>query len=309
MKTSPFAASDLQTKPEIFRAMDPPACLAVCGHPVAHSLSPAMHNAALREAGHTMQYVAIDVPPESALEAFRAMPAAGFLGTNVTIPLKQEALEACDEVEEDVRRMGAVNTLLFENGKTYGFSTDGPGLVRALRDEFYVDLKDLRVMLLGAGGGAGRAVAFQCAREGCERLILVNRTAEKAHELRSELSGYFGGDRLAGPAERLVSIPWEEPSIRTELERCDLIVNASAVGMKRTDPPALSASLLTANLLVYDTVYSAGKTKLVEAAESVGARAANGRSMLLHQGALSYEIWFNRSAPLSAMRSALQNAD
>jgi len=303
-----YSAADLLDKPETFAALQPPARLAVFGHPVAHSLSPAMHNAALKSAGQDLQYVKIDVTPEQAARAFRALGPAGFLGTNVTIPHKAAALEACDEVDDTAARMGSVNTVVVRDGRLLGFNTDGPGLVRAIREEFYVDLKDLRVLLLGAGGGAGRAIAVQCALEGCERLVLVNRTADKAKSLQAELTPFFQNDRLLGPSERLSTIDWELPLLAEELERCDLIINATSVGMKRTDPPLLPQSLLTANLLVFDTVYAGGKSKLVEDAESVGARTANGLTMLLHQGALSYEIWFDRPAPLDVMRAALRSA-
>jgi len=136
---------------------------------------------------------------------------------------------------------------------------------------------------------------------------LVNRTFEKAEALANELGSRFESDRLQGPADKCLAIAWEDDPLREQLALADILINASAVGMKRTDPPAISQNLLTPNLLVYDTVYANGKTKLLEDAESAGARTANGLSMLLHQGALSFEIWFNRPAPLDAMRTALRS--
>jgi shikimate dehydrogenase len=298
-----YTLSDLQSG--VLQKLDPPARLSVFGDPVAHSKSPGFHNAALKACGIAAQYVKIHVTPDQAAEAFRALPAAGFLGTNVTIPHKAVALATVDEADEYARQSGAVNTVVVDGGKLLGFNTDGPGLVRALREEFFVDLRDLRVLLLGAGGGAGRAIAVQCAREGCERLVLANRTVEKARELASELSPYFRSDRLIGPAERIQAISLDESALRSQIEQVDLVINATSVGMKRSDPPVLPAHLLTANLLVYDTVYAAGRSRLLEDAQAAGARTANGMSMLLHQGALSFEIWFNRPAPLEAMRAAL----
>jgi len=177
--------------------------------------------------------------------------------------------------------------------------------VRAVRSEFSVDLRDLRVMLLGAGGGAGRAIAVQCALEGCERLVLVNRTFEKARALAAELEPHFRGARLLGPLARLEALPWEPAPLAAALENTDLVINATSCGMKRGDPPVLPASLLKPHLMVYDTIYTAHRTPLLADAEAVGARAANGLSMLLHQGALAFEIWFNREAPLEAMRQGL----
>jgi len=301
-----YSSSDLLQNPGVFAAAQPPIRLSVFGNPVAHSRSPGMHNAALQAAGIEAQYVRIQVEPADANQAFKALPGAGFIGTNVTIPFKAEALAACDRVDEPARLMGSVNTVVVEGEQLIGFNTDGPGLVRAIREEFYTDLRDLRVLLLGAGGGAGRGIAVQCALEGCERLVLVNRTLEKARELETLLRPHFSSDRLVGPAERLQVIPWEENALRTQLAQTDIIINATSLGMKRSDPPLLPQSLLTPNLLVYDTVYATGKSRLVEDAEAVGARAANGLSMLLHQGALSFEIWFNQKAPLEAMRAALR---
>jgi shikimate dehydrogenase len=179
--------------------------------------------------------------------------------------------------------------------------------VRAIREKFSVDLRDLRVVLLGAGGGAGRAIAVQCAVERCERLVLMNRTVEKIQPLAAELAPYFQTEKLSGPAERIVAIPFDDDALRRELENADILINATSLGMKRTDPPAISPALLTANLLVYDTVYAGGTSRLLEDAAAAGARCANGLGMLLHQGALSFEIWFNRAAPLEEMRRALHS--
>jgi shikimate dehydrogenase len=300
-----FTTADLLDGGAVLRALTPPARLSVFGDPVAHSKSPAFHNAALRAAGIDAQYVKIHVRPDEAAAAFRALPAAGFLGTNVTIPHKAAALATVDEADDYARASGAVNTVLVEGERLLGFNTDGPGFVRAIREEFLCDVRDLRVMILGAGGGAGRAIAVQCALERCERLVLVNRTVEKARALAAELAPHFRSDRLLGPAERLAAIPHENTALAAELAHVDLIVNASSVGMKRSDPALLPQAFLTPNLMVYDAIYAGGKTRLVEDAEQAGARAANGLSMLLHQGALAFEIWFNRPAPLEVMRAAL----
>lgn len=304
--TDIYPASDLSSGS--LSRLSPPARLSVFGDPVAHSKSPAFHNAALKAVGIDAQYVKIHVRPEELPDALRALPGAGFIGTNVTIPHKAGALAGVDEADDYARKSGAVNTVVVDGSRLIGFNTDGPGLLRAIREEFSVDLRDLRVMLLGAGGGAGRAIAVQCAMENCERLVLVNRTAEKATDLARELSPFFRSDRLVGPVERIQAIPHDERHLREQLAGVDLVINASSVGMKRTDAPLIPAGLLTANLMVYDTVYASGKSRLIEDAEAAGARAANGLSMLLHQGALSFEIWFNQSAPLEVMRSALKSA-
>lgn len=305
MSETIYSAADLADGGRVFRELTPPARLGVFGDPVAHSRSPGFHNAALQATGVSAQYVKIHATPDAFPAALRALPGADFLGANVTIPHKAAALAGVDRADDYARRSGAVNTLVVEGEKLAGYNTDGPGLVRAVREEFSVDLRDLRVMLLGAGGGAGRAIAVQCAIEGCERLVLVNRTVEKAAALAKELAADFRSDRLVGPIDRLAAIPHELSALREQLSATDLVINATSLGMKRSDPPLIPAALLTANLMVYDTVYAAGDSRLIEEARAAGCRAANGLSMLLHQGALSFEIWFNRPAPLEAMRAAL----
>lgn len=302
-----FSAEDFLSNPGGFANFDPPVRLAVMGDPVAHSRSPGFQNAALHFCGIRAHYTRLHVPPERFGEVLRGLPAAGFLGANVTIPHKAAALEGVDKADAYAKASGSVNTVVVNGDKLMGFNTDGPGLSRAIREEFSVDLRDLRVVLLGAGGGAGRAIAVQCAMERCERLVLVNRTLDKARALATELAPYFHSERLSGPAERIVAIPFDDDSLRREFENADLLINATSLGMKRTDPPVLSPSLLTANLLVYDTVYAGGTSRLLEDAAAAGARVANGLGMLLHQGALSFEIWFNRPAPLEEMRRALHS--
>ena len=303
-----FSASDLISNPSLFASFDPPVRLGVFGDPVAHSRSPAFQNAALEACGIPARYAKFHIPADRFAEAARALPAAGFLGANVTIPHKAAALAAVDHADDYARAAGSVNTLVVEGDRLLGFNTDGPGLVRAIREEFLVDLRDLRVVLLGAGGGAGRAIALQCAMEHCARLVLANRSPEKTAALEKQLRPFFESDHLSGPAERLVAIPLEESALRRELENADIVINATSLGMKRSDPPVITPSLLTPNLLVYDTVYAGGTTRLLEDAAAAGARGANGLSMLLHQGALAFEIWFNRPAPLDAMRRALLSA-
>ncbi len=302
-----FSAEDILSNPSKFVGFDPPVRLGVIGDPVAHSRSPSFQNAALLSCGIPARYTKLHVPPARLHEVLRALPVAGFLGANVTIPHKVAALSGVDEADAYARASGSVNTIVVNGEKLIGFNTDGPGLMRAIREEFHVDLRDLRVVLLGAGGGAGRAIAVQCAMERCDRLVLVNRTLEKAQTLALELAPYFQTERLSGPVERIVAIPFDDDLLRRELENADILINATSLGMKRTDPPVISPALLTANLLVYDTVYAGGASRLLEDAAAAGARVANGLGMLLHQGALSFEIWFNRAAPLKEMRRAIHS--
>lgn len=284
---------------------EPAVRLGVFGHPVAHSLSPQMQNAALEHLGLGMRYGGFDIAPDELERALRLLPQLGFVGANITIPHKIAAAQLVDELDDFARKVGAINTIRVDGEKLLGSNTDGAGFARAIRSEFSVDLRDLRVLLLGAGGGAGRSIAMQCAMEGSERLVLVNRTHDKAQQLAAELKDYFADVRVAGPVPRLEAVPWDEHALRLQIANSDLLVNASSLGMRRADPSPIPASALAPHLMVYDTVYASGRTALLVAAEEAGARGANGLSMLLHQGALAFESWFDRDAPIEVMRAAL----
>jgi shikimate dehydrogenase len=303
-----FTLGDLRARAEGSGPIAAEVRLAVLGSPVEHSLSPAMHNAALESLGSDLRYAKIECPPENLAEAVDLARRAGFVGLNLTIPHKFEALTLCNELDDTARQLGAVNTLLFDGSRIVGFNTDGPGLVRAIREVFAFDLRDLRVMVLGAGGGAGSAAALQCALEKCPRLVLVNRTENKAHDIAKRASALLHTDRLEGPEDPVTVIPLEESDLREQLTRTDLVINATSLGMKRTDPRLIPAALLTPDLMVYDMIYRPAVTRLLEDAQNAGARTANGLSLLLHQGALSLETWLNRPAPIDVMRRALEKA-
>jgi len=312
MSASPqavYTIDDLRRWPEATRDLDKPARLAVFGDPVAHSKSPQLHEPALETCQIDSHYVRLAIKPAELEEALGLCQKHDFIGVNLTIPHKQEALTLLDEIDSHAKELGAVNTVLFEGGQMLGYNTDGPGLVQAVRYEFGMDVRDLRVLIVGAGGGAGRGIAVQCSMEHCQRLVMTNRTLEKAEALLPLLKSRMEDHRVPGPVKRLEVVPFDPDAIQQQLARIDLIINASAIGMKRMDPPALPREILMPHLMVYDTVYAAGgRTKLMQAAEEVGARAANGLSMLLYQGAFAFEIWFNREAPVEAMRRGLLEA-
>jgi shikimate dehydrogenase len=295
-----YTLTDLQR----WKAINPPIRLGVLGDPVAHSLSAQIQNAALEACKIDMQYGRFQISPTDLREALKLIRALDFVGENLTVPHKIAACAFVHEIEENAKRIGAINTIKMEKAKLRGYNTDGRGFARAIRQEFAVDLRDLRVMLLGAGGAA-RAIAFQCAKENCERLVIANRTVEKAKQLTEELRDYFAGPRVLGPVARLQAIPWEESSIRFQIAHLDLIVNATPLGLNRSDPSPIPARLLAPHLMIYDTVYGDSRTAFVSAAVEAGARAVNGLAMLLHQGALAFEIWFERVAPIEVMRQAL----
>jgi len=262
-----------------------------------------MHNPALQACGIDAQYVRVQVPVGSVKEAFGLFVKHGFLGVNITIPHKFEALEAVDVLDPLARRLGAVNTLAIRDGQMFGYNTDGPGFLRSVKEAFGADVKDLRLLILGAAGGAGRAVAVQSVLSGCRHLLLANRTESKLAPLLNELSG------LTDPSApvQLQTCTLDPADLAARLPEVDLIVNATSVGMKAEDAPLLPAGCLEARHFVYDMVYRAsGPTELIQAATAAGAPYADGMCLLLHQGAISFEHWFpNEPAPIEVMRKGL----
>lgn len=280
----------------------PPARLAVIGDPIAHSRSPQMHNPALRARGIDAQYIRVQVPAGQVAGAFRQFARCGFLGVNITIPHKFEALDAVDVIDPLARQLGAVNTLAVRAGKLHGHNSDGPGFLRSVKEAFGVEVKDLRVLVLGAGGGAGRAVAVQSALEKCPQLVLANRTAEKAQALAGEVA-------KLSPQTVVRVISWTDEAVSAMLPGVDLIVNATSLGMKSADGRLLPAAVIEARHLIFDMVYRAdGETPLIADAKKAGAKVVDGLTLLLHQGAISFEHWFPGPAPLEVLREGLHMA-
>jgi len=295
-----FSATDLALSARgegPLKALHPPARLAIFGDPVAHSASPPMQNAALTARGVEAQYVRIRVTPEELPNALRNLAPAGFLGASLTIPHKQKAIPLVDHLDDRAEILGAINTVRIQDGMTHGHNTDAPGFAAAIREDFGIPLRDLRVLILGGAGGAGRAITVQCALEGCPSITIANRNRAKGDTLAAKIHKTLG--------KEIHSIPLESGEIRNALASADLIINATPLGMKTGDPPPLPEGLLESRHLVYDTVYSGGETALLRQARLAGARSANGFSMLLHQGVLQNALWFGEPVPVEKMRAAL----
>ncbi len=303
--TDRYTLADLENWRERAGDVDPPIRLGVFGDPVAHSLSPQLQNAALEACKIDTRYARFHIRTNELRSALRFLRELDLIGINLTVPHKIAAFAQIDEADEFATHAGAVNTIRVREKKLVGSNTDGDGFLQAVRSEFSVDVRDLRIMLIGAGGGTGHAIAWQCALENCERLVLVNRTCEKAQALAGQLRPYFAGPRVLGPAARLETVTWDERALRAQLADIDLIVNATPLGMNANDPSPVPARLLAPHHMVFDCVYGPSKTSLLRAADEAGARGANGLSMLLHQGALAFQIWFDREAPIDAMRKAV----
>jgi shikimate dehydrogenase len=270
----------------------------VFGAPVTHTASPAMHNAAFAALGLNWVYLPFHVEPLNLRSALLGARDMGLVGVNLTVPHKVLALGVMDELTEDARRAGAVNTVAVTDGKLCGFNTDGYGFAAAIRAEFNLELKGLRVLILGAGGAA-RAIALHCSVDGVAEIIIANRTTTNVEPLVEE---------LARRQTHCRSLPLQADMLAAAMPQMDLIVNATSVGLKEGESLGLPAGLFSTRHCVYDAVYRPATTDLLNTAARAGARVANGLEMLLHQGARSFEIWTKQTAPLAVMRRALRAA-
>jgi shikimate dehydrogenase len=294
-----YTLADLRSRELLDEGADKPARLAVIGYPVAHSASPGMHHPALNAAGINARYIRLEIEPGQVAEAFDRMKLLGFLGCNVTVPHKLDAMAACDEVHPDARVLGAVNTIRFDGEMVRGFNTDGPGFERAVEDDFRTNFASLSVAIIGAGGGAGGAIATQACLSGVRRLLLVNRSLEKLGPLVERLVAIR-------PDIEITAISLDDPSLAGLCLESDLVVNTSSVGLKPGDPAILHEGCLRKGHLVYDTIYQPAVTPLLALANEMGCRTANGLSMLIHQGALAFQHWFPGADPLAVMKRALK---
>ncbi len=270
----------------------------VFGSPVAHTASPAMHNAAFVALKMNWAYLAFNVEPQSLRSALCGARDMGMTGVNLTVPHKIVALDIVDEVHSEARKLGAVNTIVMEHRRLRGFNTDGYGIVKALKEEFNFSLKDKRVLVLGAGG-AGKAIAVKCALEGAAKLFVANRTTAKLEPIARE---------LRTTKTQFVPLELKADDIMRIIGEVDLLVNATSVGLREGESLGLPAALFSGKLLVYETIYRPAETDLLRTAAAAGAKVANGLSMLLYQGAKSFEIWTKSKAPLAVMRQALRAA-
>ena len=261
----------------------------IFGDPIKHSLSPAMQNAALLALGEAACYHAFRVSREDLRCALLGAKAMGFSGLNLTIPLKEKALQL-DILEPDplASAIGAVNTISFTESGMVGYNTDGWGALRALYDAG-VEIQGKMALIIGAGGAA-RAIAYTLQQEGAE-ISIANRSINKAQELAAQVGACgFGLSDL----ERLV-------------DKADIIINCTSVGMREGDPRLLRTGLLKSSQAAFDIIYNR-ETELLQDARATGAVSVDGVMMLVHQGAKALEIWTGKGAPLRVMERAVREA-
>jgi len=269
------------------------------GHPVAHSLSGAMQQAAFDSKGIDARYEVWDKLHLELAEAIVELRGDDFLGANVTIPHKEKVVPLVDRTTEEAHATGAVNTVTKEGRKLVGHNSDVAGFDIALQTLVGKQKMPRQAVVLGAGGGA-RAVVFGLIREGFQRVIVFNRHLHRAEGLVK----FFG--RSAAHME-LRAMPWHESVIEAELSKTRIVVNATSVGLAADETP-IPGELIPPDLLLLDLVYNPARTRLMREAEAAGCQVMNGELMLLHQGAASFQLWTGEPAPLDLMREALEAA-
>jgi shikimate dehydrogenase len=274
----------------------------IFGCPVEHTFSPAIHNAAFAAAGLDYAYVPFRVEPGRLAAAVEALRALGMVGVNVTIPHKETVLPLLDELSDEAKLIGAVNTIVNRSGKLYGDNTDGKGYLRALREAGF-EPAGKTVLFLGAGGAA-RAVAMQLALAGVKKINFANRTSRRAGELAHSVAEATG--------IQVETIPWPDQAEgklpARFLAESDLVVQATPLGMSPHIDEAvpLPFEVFRPGQVASDLIYNPVETLFLKKAGQVGADTVNGMGMLLHQGALAFELWTGAAAPLEVMRAALK---
>jgi len=267
------------------------------GHPVAHSLSGAMQQAAFDDAGIDARYELWDRAPVALAEAVAELRTDDFLGANVTIPHKERVVAHVDRLTDEAHATGAVNTITREGKKLVGHNTDVAGFKVALDQLVGRQKMPRQAVVLGAGGGS-RAVVYSLIREGFQRVVVFNRHLHRAESLVKHFS------RSAAHMD-LRAMPWHESIIEAELVKAKVLVNATAIGLLADESP-VPGEILTPDLLVLDLIYS--RTRLLLDAERAGCTVSDGGTMLLNQGAASFTLWTGQPAPFDVMQAALEDA-
>ncbi len=277
------------------------SALGIIGHPIGHSISPRFQQAGLDSLAVDHRYLPYDVHPDLVRDFVASLRSDSVRGINVTVPHKEAVMPFLDEIDEWAAEAGAVNTIVNRAGRLVGYNTDGYGFLRALRESGGLDPAGKRVLILGAGGSA-RGVVQALLRAGVAELVIANRTLERAEAL-AELAANRGVPAwpIRLDALQTGNVP----------EGADLIVNCTSLGMHHgpdEDASPLPASQIPPSALVYDLVYNPMLTPLLREAQTAGALTLGGISMLVYQGAASFELWLERPAPVSVMMDAAMSA-
>ncbi len=271
------------------------------GHPVTHSLSPVMHEAAFEHSGLDYRYLLFDIYPPNLKKALDSLFPLGFRGINLTLPHKKRAIAFLDRVTDEAKMIGAVNTIVVDHGKLIGHNTDGKGFIASIERDARVKLKNKKVVILGAGGAA-HAIATELALAGVGKMSIFNIVLYEAKDLAIRIKRYIH----SSDTEFFLLKPGDV--LDEKIRGADIIINATSVGLKESDPLLVNPSVIDDRHLVCDVIYNPPKTKLLEAAHKRKAKTLNGLGMLLYQGAISFELWTGKKAPLQVMKTVLEKA-
>jgi|SRR5665811_1515897 len=274
--------------------------IGILGHPVSHTLSPRMQNAAFQSMGLDICYVPLDVSPEALKDAIDGIKAMGFIGANVTIPHKVDAANMMDRLERIAAITGAVNTIVNESGSLVGHNTDGIGFIRALEEVVDVDFQTARPLIIGAGGAA-RSIAVALAEKSIERLTVINRDRQRSSDLKVMLNASF--------PDLPVEISTFEEDMEGPILASNIVINATSIGLEGSlKMPPVPVDRLTKDHVVCDIVYKQSQeTPFLAAAGGEGATTLGGLGMLLHQGAAAIRLWTGVEAPIGVMRGAVES--
>ena len=258
-----------------------------------------MQEAAFQALGIDAEYLRVEIPGGNLPDAIPQLRKAGFLGWNCTLPHKEAMFSLCYETDAAAREASSVNTVVVSEKGLKGHSTDADGWEDAVKEAWKLDFRTQQILILGCGG-VGRTLAARVAGQGCRALILCNRSPEKASRLAEEIRPHAKGS--------VGMVAWNSPDIQQAMQKTDLFIQATSLGLSNQDPLPLPETCLRPGLKIYDTVYRKDFTPLVRLARARGVEALDGLGMLLHQGARAFRIWTGKEAPLSDMRRALEQA-
>jgi shikimate dehydrogenase len=271
----------------------------VIGHPIKHSFSPMMHNYAFNKLGLEYVYLPFDISTTGLQDSLKGMVALGIKGFNVTIPHKERIIEYLDELSDSAKIVGAVNTVVNDNGTLIGYNTDVNGIINTL-EEYKERINGKTVSVLGAGGAARSVIYTLINHFNVKKINIINRTVEKAESLKD----YFSSKMLF---EKIKTYELMPPDVTEILAKSKLIVNASSIGMSpdEDDSPTTIPESFNKKQIVFDVVYNPRKTKMLKLAEEQGAIAINGLKMFVEQGAKSFELWTNEKMPTDSILEIL----
>ena len=266
----------------------------IFGYPVEHTFSPGMHNAAFKKLAMDACYVPFAVPPEKLGDAVRALIPLGLRGLNITVPHKERVLAYLDELSEEARLIGAVNTIEVRKDRLIGHNTDGRGFLRALKEHGGYDPKGKKFLFIGSGGAA-RAVSFSLALAGAAQITFRDLDERKASLLAKDIR------KKTGVSANTI----REEALAEYAADADCLINATPLGLKKTDPMPIRAECVRKSHLVCDLVYNPPETALLSMAGKRGAGRLPGLGMLLYQGVIAFELWTGTKAPVLTMKNAL----